>query len=172
MATRRILFFFLPAPAYRWHCGGHFRLAIAGFAVTAEGGKIVTKSKFIVRLKGFAWTREDFCRGWLITGDTGSGKTSSGINPTLLFQVFSKTIRTGAGFALTTKAWYWETLVEYGAQSSIARMILILLQVRPDNPPDKMEASAHFQSAFRPDHPAIDLRKICGGYGYEPGTTR
>ena len=40
------------------------------------------------RLGGFVWTREDFCRGWLITGDTGSGKTRSGITP-LLHQVLT-----------------------------------------------------------------------------------
>jgi hypothetical protein len=44
-------------------------------------------SRVVVRLAGFGWTRRDFCRGWLITGDTGSGKTRSGITP-LLFQVF------------------------------------------------------------------------------------
>ena len=41
----------------------------------------------VVRLAGFTWAREDFCRGWLITGDTGSGKTRSGITP-LLHQIF------------------------------------------------------------------------------------
>jgi hypothetical protein len=25
----------------------------------------------VVKLAGFRWTRNDFCRGWLITGDTG-----------------------------------------------------------------------------------------------------
>jgi len=59
------------------------------------------KNKFIVRLKGFSWTREDFCRGWLITGDTGSGKTRSGINQ-LLFQVFQNDPNWG-GCALMTR---------------------------------------------------------------------
>ena len=47
------------------------------------------KRRIVVRLAGFAWTREDFCRGWLITGDTGSGKTRSGITP-LLFHSLSE----------------------------------------------------------------------------------
>ena len=34
----------------------------------------------VVELAGLQWTREDFCRGWPITGDTGSVKTRSGIN--------------------------------------------------------------------------------------------
>jgi hypothetical protein len=45
------------------------------------------KKHIVVRLAGFSWTRDDFCRGWLITGDTGSGKTRSGITR-LLYQVF------------------------------------------------------------------------------------
>jgi hypothetical protein len=41
------------------------------------------RKKPVVKLKGLAWTQEDFCRGWLITGDTGSGKTRSGITAAL-----------------------------------------------------------------------------------------
>ena len=50
--------------------------------------------KVVARLGGLVWTRSDFCRGWLITGDTGSGKTRSGITP-LLFQVFQNEPRWG-----------------------------------------------------------------------------
>ncbi len=38
------------------------------------------QGSFSARLGGLTWKRNQFCRGWLITGDTGSGKTSSGIN--------------------------------------------------------------------------------------------
>ena len=58
-------------------------------------------SRIVVRLAGFTWTRDDFCRGWLITGDTGSGKTRSGIT-----RCSSKSFRTsthGADSASTTK---------------------------------------------------------------------
>ena len=41
----------------------------------------------VAQLGGLKWKRNQFCRGWLITGDTGSGKTSSGINQ-LVHQVF------------------------------------------------------------------------------------
>ena len=34
----------------------------------------------VAKLGGLRWKRNQFCRGWLITGGTGSGKTSSGIN--------------------------------------------------------------------------------------------
>jgi type IV secretory pathway TraG/TraD family ATPase VirD4 len=83
----------------------------------------------VVRLAGFTWTRDDFCRGWLITGDTGSGKTRSGITP-LLFQVF-KNEPTWGGLCIDDKGIYWETLSEmakhFGREDD-----LILLQVRPD----------------------------------------
>jgi hypothetical protein len=85
-------------------------------------------TKRVARLAGFTWTRDDFCRGWLITGDTGSGKTRSGITP-LLFQVF-KNEPTWGGLCIDDKGIYWETLSEmikhFGREDD-----LILLQVRP-----------------------------------------
>ncbi len=86
----------------------------------------------VVELAGFRWTRADFCRGWLITGDTGSGKTRSGITP-LLFQVFKNEPGWG-GLCIDDKGLYWETLQEmarhFGREND-----LILLQVRPDGAP-------------------------------------
>jgi hypothetical protein len=40
------------------------------------------RNNHVAQLGSLTWKRNQFCRGWLITGDTGSGKTSSGINPT------------------------------------------------------------------------------------------
>ena len=42
--------------------------------------------RYFKRMK-LTWDRNSFCRGWLITGSTGSGKTESGIN-ILMHQVF------------------------------------------------------------------------------------
>ncbi len=88
------------------------------------------KPRAVVRLAGFTWTRADFCRGWLITGDTGSGKTRSGITP-LLFQIF-RNEPTWGGLCIDDKGLYWETLTEmarhFGREDD-----LILLQVRPDD---------------------------------------
>jgi type IV secretory pathway TraG/TraD family ATPase VirD4 len=93
-------------------------------------------NRTVVRLGGFKWTREDFCRGWLITGDTGSGKTRSGITP-LLFQVF-RNEPTWGGLCIDDKGIYWETLSEmsrhFGREDD-----LILLQVRPE------DAALHWQ---------------------------
>ena len=87
------------------------------------------KGRSVIRLGGFSWTREDFCRGWLITGDTGSGKTRSGITP-LLFQIFQNE-PTWGGLCIDDKGLYWETLSEmarhFGREDD-----LILLQVRPE----------------------------------------
>ena len=83
-------------------------VGLAAYAITTSGSQ--SGGKAVVHLKGFNWTREDFCRGWLITGDTGSGKTRSGINQ-LLFQVFSHNSKWG-GLCIDDKGVYWETLVE------------------------------------------------------------
>jgi type IV secretory pathway TraG/TraD family ATPase VirD4 len=88
------------------------------------------KKHVVVRLAGFTWTRDDFCRGWLITGDTGSGKTRSGITR-LLYQVFQNE-PTWGGLCIDDKGIYWETLSQmakhFGREDD-----LILLQVRPDD---------------------------------------
>jgi hypothetical protein len=88
----------------------------------------------VVRLGGLTWKRNQFCRGWLITGDTGSGKTSSGINQ-LAHQVFQNE-PTWGGLCIDEKGVYWETLAamarHYGREHD-----LIHLQIRSDdgNPP-------------------------------------
>ena len=90
------------------------------------------RRKGIVQLGGLTWTREDFCRGWLITGDTGSGKTRSGITP-LLYQVFKNEPGWG-GICIDDKGLYWETLVEMATHFNRLDD-LILLQVKPDDAP-------------------------------------
>ena len=84
---------------------------LAGYALTLPASE--RKRKVIVKLRGLSWTREDFCRGWLITGDTGSGKTRSGITP-LLYQVFKNEPGWG-GVCIDDKGLYWETLSEMAA---------------------------------------------------------
>lgn len=107
---------------------GALWLAAAAILFAHFSGK--RKRRIVVRLAGFTWTREDFCRGWLITGDTGSGKTRSGITP-LLFQVFQNE-PTWGGLCIDDKGLYWETLSamakHFGREDD-----LILLQVRPDD---------------------------------------
>ncbi|MEI2724353.1 MAG: hypothetical protein V9H26_12730 [Verrucomicrobiota bacterium] len=84
----------------------------------------------VARLGGLTWKRNQFCRGWLITGDTGSGKTSSGINQ-LAHQVFQNE-PTWGGLCIDEKGVYWETLSamarHYGRERD-----LIHLQIRADD---------------------------------------
>ncbi len=88
------------------------------------------KAGFVARLGGLTWRRNQFCRGWLITGDTGSGKTSSGINQ-LAHQVFRNEPNWG-GLCIDEKGVYWETLagmaLHYGREHD-----LIHLQIRAND---------------------------------------
>ena len=110
-------------------------VAVGAFSLFGTCAALFTRSsarKAIVKLKGLSWSREDFCRGWLITGDTGSGKTRSGINQ-LMFQVFTNEPNWG-GLCIDDKGLYYETLKEmcrhFGREND-----LILLQIRPDGAP-------------------------------------
>ena len=82
------------------------------------------RKNIVARLGGLAWKRTQFCRGWLITGDTGSGKTSSGINQ-LAHQVFQNG-RTWGGLCIDEKGVYWETLTamakHYGREHDLIRL--------------------------------------------------
>jgi type IV secretory pathway TraG/TraD family ATPase VirD4 len=87
------------------------------------------RNQHVARLGGLTWKRNQFCRGWLITGDTGSGKTSSGINQ-LAHQVFQNE-PTWGGLCIDEKGVYWETLAamarHYGREHD-----LVHLQIRSD----------------------------------------
>jgi hypothetical protein len=145
--------FYLPAPA-SWIVAIIFTM-IAAYAATAKiesaGGQ------YIVQLKGFAWKREDFCRGWLITGDTGSGKTRSGINQ-LLFQVFKNDPQWG-GLCIDDKGVYWETLVEMAATFK-RENDLILLQVKPDDAPHGWKPKHTFNLLSDPSIPPSTYAKF------------
>jgi hypothetical protein len=88
------------------------------------------RKRYAAKLGGLKWKRNQFCRGWLITGDTGSGKTSSGINQ-LAHQVFQNEPKWG-GLCIDEKGVYWETLAamarHYGREQD-----LIHLQVRTND---------------------------------------
>lgn len=119
--------------SWMWH--DPLRAALAGMAIlliiiTARLLAGPKGKQPVARLGGLTWKRNQFCRGWLITGDTGSGKTSSGINQ-LAHQVFQNESKWG-GLCIDEKGVYWETL------SAMARHYerehdLIHLQIRSDD---------------------------------------
>lgn len=104
--------------------------AIVCFAIYAAFGPLIADAsdKAIVRIGGLSWTMEDFVRGWLVTGRTGSGKTQSAIN-TMTFQIF-KNVPDWGGICLDQKGLYWEILTKMAANFGRSGD-LILLQTRP-----------------------------------------
>jgi hypothetical protein len=96
-------------------------------------------SQTTASLGGFRWERNDFCRGWLITGDTGAGKTFA-INA-LLHSVFQHEPDWG-GLCCDEKGIYHETLVPM-ARKYARENDLLLLQTRPDH------AAEHWVPPYR-----------------------
>lgn len=127
-AVAGILWFTTFAPAGLWI---GFGLLSAWQFLSAAAGRRST-SPVIMRLGGFSWTLEDFCRGWLITGETGSGKTLGGINA-MLWQVSSNCPSWG-GVCVDDKGLYAHTLSTMLARVG-RREDLIVLEVRPDGAP-------------------------------------
>lgn len=110
-----------------------------------------------MRLGGFAWTREDFCRGWLVTGETGSGKTLGGIN-TMLWEV-TKNCPTWGGVCVDDKGLYAETLATMLARVGRPND-LITLTVRPDGAPTDWKPVHTFNFLADPYLPASGKAKI------------
>jgi hypothetical protein len=106
-----------------------FALAYAVLLFIIAARLLLSRKRHVAQLGGLTWKRNQFCRGWLITGDTGSGKTTSGINQ-LVHQVFQNEKKWG-GLCIDEKGVYWETL------SAMARHYerendLIHLQIQAD----------------------------------------
>lgn len=111
--------------------------SVIAAASLLTGGALISlrgerSGKPIIRLAGYSWDEHDFCRGWLISGDTGSGKTRSGLNQ-IMHQVFKK-VPTWGGLCIDDKGVYWETLLamarHYGREGD-----LILLRVATGEQP-------------------------------------
>ena len=118
----------------------------------------------VAKLGGLSWKPNQFCRGWLITGDTGSGKTTSGINQ-LAHQLFQNE-PTWGGLCIDEKGVYWETL------SAMARhhgreQDLIHLQVRSDDFHTNSAPPSLFQSHSGPKHSIYHLREVRCGHRHQ-----
>lgn len=111
--------FVLPAPT-GWAAGATVG-AVALLWLAAHGG---CRGGVVARLKGLAWDRQTFCQHFLITGATGSGKTSSGILP-LLFQVFKHQPRFG-GLCVDVKGVLHEAVAKMAAHFGRPNDVIVL----------------------------------------------
>jgi hypothetical protein len=98
-----------------------------------------------------------FCRGWLITGQVGTGKTVAAIN-TMLWQV-SKNCPTWGGVCVDDKGLYWETLSPMLGHFDRASD-LILLQVRPEGAGGDWKPTHRFNFLDNPHLPYSAKAKI------------
>ncbi|HEY0789712.1 MAG TPA: TraM recognition domain-containing protein [Chthoniobacterales bacterium] len=112
-------------------------------------------TRVTARLGSLTWDRNDFCRGWLITGDTGAGKTFA-INA-LLHSVFKHEPDWG-GLCCDEKGVYHETLAAmarlYGREDD-----LVLLQTRPDHAEPGWKPPARFNLLSDPTVPSSTYAK-------------
>jgi hypothetical protein len=87
------------------------------------------REEYIVRYKHLKWKPGEFTRHWLITGDTGVGKTTSGFNP-LLHQISVARPNWG-GIVLGAKGDEHFTAIEHANGHGRPDSICVL-EVRPE----------------------------------------
>jgi hypothetical protein len=160
--------FFLLAPPLSWVAVSICAVFAAWtlFATQADGGPVL-------RLAGLSWSMEDFVRGWLITGRTGSGKTQCAINA-ITFQVFQNVPYWG-GVCLDQKGLYWEILVKMAAHFGREKD-LTLLQTRPLGKDELWRPVHTINITGNPNVPASTYAKVIvdtaasltGGRGQNP----
>ncbi|HEY0791026.1 MAG TPA: hypothetical protein VGD78_08170 [Chthoniobacterales bacterium] len=92
-------------------------------------------------LKGLTSDPNEFCRGWLIRGKTGCGKTKSGIL-NIMFQVFTNEPGWG-GVCIDEKGFFWETLCPM-ARHFGREQDFLFLQVHPEGAGNDWKPSACF----------------------------
>ncbi len=85
---------------------------------------VQSRKQTVVRIGGRNFTRRDLCRGMLITGDTGSGKTKSGINRVLV-ELFRRD-PTWGGICISDKSNYHETLLAMARHCGREKDLVIL----------------------------------------------
>ncbi len=98
-------------------------IVLGGLAISYRGEPVA------VRLGGLTWTIREFTRGFFITGDIGSGKTSAAMTP-LMHQLFQN-VTTFGGLFIDEKGVFWETLTQMSAHFGRADDVVVL-EVRPE----------------------------------------
>jgi hypothetical protein len=143
---------FLLVPPYSWLVVA-FSAAFGAWSLFGESHA----GNVVVRLGGLSWSMEDFVRGWLITGRTGSGKTQSGIN-TITYQIFQN-VKNWGGICLDQKGLYWEILVRMASRFGRSDD-LILLQTRPTGESVLWRPPHTINITGNPDVPSSTYAKV------------
>ncbi len=107
--------------------------------LTSAGGFCVLlykHRKIVLRFGVLTWTQQELCRHILITGDTGSGKTLSGIHP-IIIQI-TRNIPNWGGLVLGVKG-DEHRFIQQLAQTYQRQDDIIHLQVRPPDTSTKWQ---------------------------------
>jgi hypothetical protein len=123
-------------PSYTTLCTSLVGLGIVWFSTTPKKNE-----ETVATLAGYNWSKNDFCRHWLITGQTGTGKTTAAIT-NLQDSVFEhnphrrdedgQILQAGwGGVCIDDKGTYWEFLQAMADHHNRSED-LELLQTRPE----------------------------------------
>lgn len=107
-------------------------LASAGAAAAIVYQSVRARSGVFVRLWGLTWTRDQFCSHFLITGATGTGKTSRALVP-LLHAVRKQQPTTGV-LAIDSKGVMWQPLGEICETLGQTADLRLIQVKRPETP--------------------------------------
>ena len=99
----------------------------------------VKDEECVCKIKNFTWNMNDFCRGWLVTGKTGSGKTASAIAH-ILHQLFQRVAPENkfsywGGVAVDQKGNFFKIIEDIAAHYKQSDR-LVTLQVCPEGAQD------------------------------------
>ncbi len=95
----------------------------------------------ILKLANLTWNMEDVCRGWLVTGRTGSGKTAAALAN--MMAQFTLRVPTWGGLCLDQKGDFFRMVQKvfsyFGREEDV-----VLLQLRPNDGTELWEAPFNY----------------------------
>jgi hypothetical protein len=104
----------------------------------------------VMKLAGMIWSLNDFCRGWLVTGAVGSGKT---LGLTLMLHSICKYQPDWGGLGCDEKALWYEVVTGI-AKTHGREKDLVLLQTRPKDAGSDWIPPGRFNLLSDPETPA------------------